>query len=281
MVTKYFQKVGSADGANKLRDNPCQLLDFMRILLPAGGSYEGDTAGHEALFVVLSGQARVRAAGADFPNVGGRANVFAGKPHAVYLPPRCRYQVDVPSGGPGFDAALAMAKAEDGSAPFHVEPDAIRSGKWGISNFSRTYHQILVHGQHPGHKVSRLIAGETFTPSGNWSTYPPHRHEKEDPPREAYMEEMYYFRIAPSDGWGLARYYTDDRRIDDAYTIEDNTILMMPNGYHTVTSTPGYTTYYLWFLAGNTRVQAAFEDPHLSWVGRTIPMIRNIEENLS
>jgi len=277
----YFESLDSKPGLNPLRENPCRLLDFARLVLPAGGTYEGGTEGREALLVVLSGAAAVHAGGVDFPSVGGRGSVFAGKPHSLYLPPDCRYRVEVPSGGSGFEAAIPMAKTSHQGAPFLIEPDAVRTGKWGISNFSRNYHQILVHGQHPGRTVSRLIVGETFTPSGNWSTYPPHRHEKDDPPREAFMEEMYYFRVAPQDGWGLARYYTDDRSVDEAYTVEDNTILMMPNGYHTVTSAPGYTTYYLWFLAGNTRVQAAVEDPRLAWVSRTIPMIKNIEDNLS
>ncbi|MEW5826503.1 MAG: 5-deoxy-glucuronate isomerase [Candidatus Bipolaricaulota bacterium] len=281
MFTKYFQKVNGDEGLNRLPENPCRLLDFVRLVLPPGTTFDGDTEDREGLLVVLAGQAHVSAGGIDFPSVGGRANVFAGRPHAVYLPPRCRYRVEVPSGGIGFEAALPLAKASDGSPPFLIEPEAVRSGKWGISNFSRTYHQICVHGQHPGRKVNRLIVGETFTPSGNWSTYPPHRHEKDDYPREVFMEEMYYFRVAPADGWGLARYYTDDRQIDEAFAVEDNTILMMPRGYHTVTSAPGYTTYYLWFLAGNTRLQAAADDPRLGWVSRTVPMIKNIEDNLS
>ena len=95
------------------------------------------------------------------------------------------------------------------------------------------------------------------------------------------MEEMYYFRVAPNDGWGLAKYYTDDKSIDEVYTVKDDTILMMPKGYHTVVSAPGYTTYYLWFLAGGTRTQATVDDPNVGWVSRAIPMIRNIEENLS
>jgi 5-deoxy-glucuronate isomerase len=277
----YFAHVKSEKGLNPLGKNPCKLLDFAKLSLEPGAVYEGNTEDREALLVVLSGMAAVSACGVDFPSVGGRAGVFAGKPHSVYMPPNCAYRVAVPADGLAFEAAIPMAKAADGSVPFLIEPDQVRSGKWGISNFSRNYHQILVQGQHPGRRISRLIVGETFTPSGNWSTYPPHRHERDDPPREVFMEEMYYFRVAPRDGWGLAKYYTDDRRIDDVYTVEDDSILMMPKGYHTVVSAPGYTTYYLWFLAGDTRTQATVDDPHLGWVSRAIPMIRNIEENLS
>ena len=277
----YFCDVPSETGFNPVAENPCNLLDFAKLVLPPGGEYEGKTGTNEALLVVLGGRASISACGVDFPEVGGRPNVMAGLPHALYLPPDCAYHVRVPDGLVGFEAAIPMAKADDGSAPFLIEPDSIRTGKWGISNFSRKFHQILVQGQHPGRRVQRLIVGETYTPSGNWSTYPPHRHEHDNPPNEVFMEEMYYFRVAPNDGWGLAKYYTDDESINDVYTVKDDTILMMPKGYHTVVSAPGYTTYYLWFLAGNTRTQATVDDPNVGWVGRAIPMIRNIEENLS
>jgi len=277
----YFADVRSEVGLNPLGENPCALLDFAKIALPPGGTYEGNTGDREGLLVVLSGTATINACSVEFENVGGRPNVFSGLPHAVYMPPDCPFKISVPEGARGFEAALPMAKASDGSAPFLIEPSQVRTGKWGISNFSRRFHQILVQGQHPGRRVSRLIVGETFTPSGNWSTYPPHRHEHDNPPHEAFMEEMYYFRVAPSEGWGMAKYYNDDRSIDEAYTVKDDTILMMPTGYHTVVSAPGYATYYLWFLAGNTRVQAAVDDPDVGWVSRTIPMIKNIEENLS
>jgi len=277
----YFIDVKSEDGLNELSENPCNLLGFAKLSLPPGGELSGNTGDREALLVVLCGTASIQANGVEFANVGGRPNVFSGKPHSIYLPPGSNYSVSVPSDRGPFEAALPMAKAEDGCPPFLIEPDQVRSGKWGISNFSRVFHQILVQGQHPGRRVSRLIVGETFTPSGNWSTYPPHRHEFDNPPHEVFMEEMYYFRVAPKEGWGLAKYYNDDRSIDEAYTVKDDTILMMPTGYHTVVSAPGYTTYYMWFLAGNTRTQAVVDDPDVGWVSRAIPMIRNIEENLS
>jgi len=70
----------------------------------------------------------------------------------------------------------------------------------------------------------------------------------------------------------MTRYYNGE--VDTGYIVRDSTILMAPNGYHTVVSAPGYTTYYLWALAGNHRIQATADDPALSWVGRTVPMLR-------
>jgi len=277
----YFENIDQGEGLNLLKENPCQLLDFGKLIVPPGGEYQGNTGDNEAVLVVLSGVAAVEAGNEKFAKVGGRPSVFTGKPYSVYLPPECEYKVQVNDDVAPFKAALALAKADTGGRPFLIPPEDVVVGKWGVSNFSRTYHQILVKGLQPDHPVHRIIVGETFTPSGNWSTYPPHKHEKDDLPREVFMEEMYYFKVNPPDGWGLAKHYTDDRSIDNVYTVRDETILKMPKGYHTVVSAPGYTTYYLWFLAGNTRTQAVVSDPEVGWVNRVVPVIKNIEENLS
>lgn len=84
---------------------------------------------------------------------------------------------------------------------FLITPDQVETGTWGAANFSRTFHSVLVDTDQPVH---RLIVGETFTPSGNWSTYPPHKHEKEVPGKEVFMEEFYFFKVNTPDGWGTA-----------------------------------------------------------------------------
>ena len=94
------------------------------------------------------------------------------------------------------------------------------------------------------------------------------------------MEEINYYRVSPEDGWGLAKHYTDAGDIDSVHTVRDDSVLMIPRGYHTVVSAPGCVTYYLWFLAGETRTQAARLDPRSQWVSRAIPMIQNAKENL-
>ncbi len=278
----YFQNVDTNEAAfHRLQENPCSILDFARLALAPGEEFEGHTGDCETLLVALSGLADVTACGVEHASVGGRRSPFDGKPHAVYMPPDCAYHVRVSAEGAAFDAALTMARASDGTAPFLIEPDHVLVGKHGISNFSRSYHELLVKGQHLGRKVSRLIVGETYTPSGNWSSYPPHRHDVAGVQDNMAMEEMCYFRVQPAGGWGLARHYTEDGDIDAAYTIKDNTVLTIPRGYHTIVSAPGYTTYCLWFLAGATRERVAITDPNTAWVSDAIPMIRNIEENLS
>lgn len=265
----YFQPVPSGAGLNRLPANPCQLLDFAYLVLAAGERFEAATGEREVLAVVLGGRGAFTVGGRQFASVGGRPNVFSGKPHAVYMPCGASYTIEAQG---RLEVALVSAPSDLAVEPYVIGPERVATGVWGAANFSRNYHQILTTASQPDLPARRLIVGETFTPSGNWSTFPPHRHEVDDLPREAYHEELYFFKVTPPDGFGLTRYYTAEH--DAAYVVRDNTILLMPKGYHTVVSAPGYTTYYLWALAGSQRVQASPEDPALAWVSRTVPMLK-------
>jgi 5-deoxy-glucuronate isomerase len=267
----YFEAVPTKDALNRVTGNPFKLLDFQLLILPDGGKHSAATGGREVLMVILSGKATVTAGSKTFAGIGGRPNPFSGKPHSVYLP--CGTDYAVTAAG-RLEAALVSAPSELKTDPYGIGPEKITTGVWGAANFSRNFHQILTLAGQPDLPAQRLIVGETYTPSGNWSTFPPHKHEKEDLPREAFHEELYFFKIHPGDGFGLTRYYNGE--VDTGYVVRDNTILMAPNGYHTVVSAPGYTTYYLWALAGNHRIQATADDPALGWVGRTVPMLKSL-----
>jgi 5-deoxy-glucuronate isomerase len=159
--------------------------------------------------------------------------------------------------------------------PYVIGPDKIENGRWGAANFGRTYHRILTEIAQPDLPARRLIVGETYTPSGNWSTYPPHRHKVDNLPAEAQHEEGYYYRINPTGGFGVSIVYTDEGE-QEAVLVKDHWMQLMPEGYHTVVSTPGYTTYFLWFLAGTQRTQGALEDGTMAWVGQQVPMLRSL-----
>ncbi len=265
----YFERVPNAQGANQLPSNPCQLLDFNLLVLADGKEYVSTSGNREFIAVILGGKGTFVVGDKTFENVGGRPNVFSGKPHSVYIP--CQSDFKITARG-ALEIALYSAPSELKTAPYVIAPDRVAAGVWGAANFSRNYHQILTLASQPDLPAQRLIVGETFTPSGNWSTFPPHRHENEDLPREAFHEEMYFFKVSPADGFGIARYYNDE--LDTGFIVRDNSILMAPKGFHTVVSAPGYTTYYLWALAGNHRIQATVDDPALAWVGRTVPMLK-------
>ena len=275
---KYFASLESERGLNALPHNPCNLLGFGLLVLPAGEQFSSETGEREVLAVILGGKATFEVDGKRFEKVGGRPNVFAGKPHSVYLPAGVEYTVAAEG---AVQIGMTSAPSDLEAEPYVIAPEQVTDGVWGAANFKRYYHQILTLTAQPDLAARRLIVGETFTPSGNWSTYPPHKHEVDDLPREAFMEEMYFFKITPTDGFGICRYYADgghrnDQGVEANFTVRDNTILMAPRGYHTVVSAPGYMTYYLWFLAGEHRIQAVEGDPNLDWVGHTVPMLREL-----
>ncbi len=269
---KYFTSLGTEQGLNALPHNPCRLLDFNLLELSAGDEFAGQTEEREVLAVIFGGKATFELAGMRFEKVGGRPNVFAGKPYSVYLPAGADYRITAES---PVEIGLTSAPSDLETAPYVISPEQVANGVWGAANFRRYFHQILTLAAQPDLPARRLIVGETFTPSGNWSTYPPHKHEVDDLPREAFQEEMYFFKVNPADGFGICHYYNDHGE-EENFTVRDNTIMMAPIGYHTVVSAPGYTTYYLWFLAGEHRIQAVAGDSKLGWVDRTVPMLREL-----
>lgn len=269
---KYFADVPAEAGINELPHNPCRLLDMQLVRLGDREQITGDTGDREVLAVIMGGRADFEAGGKKFEKVGGRPNPFAGKPHSVYLPAGTSYTI---TGAGPVEMALVSAPSDLECEPYVIGPDRVASGVWGAANFARRFNQILTLAAQPDLPARRLIVGETFTPSGNWSTYPPHKHEVDDLPREAYHEEIYFFKVAPGDGFGICHYY-NDRGEEENFTVRDNTVLMAPYGFHTVVSAPGYTTYYLWFLAGDHRIQATADDPALGWVGRTVMMLKEL-----
>jgi len=262
-----FLSVQSFSGMNKLSVNPCKLLDFQLLNLGDGETFESESGSRELLAVMFGGKATFTVGDELFDRVGERPNVFAGKPYAVYIPCQTGYTI---TGIGGTEIGLVSAPSDLLSAPYVIPPEKVTTAVRGAANFKSRVHAVLSLAGQPELPARRLIVGESFIPSGNWGTYPPHRHQKDDLPRESAMEEMYFFKVNPPDGFGLTRQYNDD--MDSAYVVRDNTILMAPNGYHTVVSAPGYTTYVLWFMAGSQRILAAAEDPVLAWVSRTVPM---------
>lgn len=258
--------------------NGMKYLGFERLVLPSGRRHTSSSEDFEIFLVVLGGKCTVKVRDKVFEKIGERRNVFSGRPFAVYLPFKTEFSIEALDFGCEVALAKALIHETAKIEPYLITPSQVNVGKWGISNYSRVFHQIAVDEKHPAVK---LMVGETFTPSGNWSTYPPHRHERHNPPEEVFLEEIYYYRVDHPKGWGLARHYSDDGTIDFAGVIKDDTLHLIPKGYHTVVAAPGFTVYYLWFLAGEERVQIPYVDPEMRFIDQATKMIKNIEDNLS
>jgi len=185
--------------------------------------------------------------------------VFDQKPYATYLPSHTEFDLKVEEEG---EIAFCESKGSDKKKVIFITPSEVKERHLGSDNFQRIAFDIF----HEGLEANFLLVGETISKPGNWSSFPPHKHDTYDPPNEVALEELYFFMFKPKDGFGIQRIYTDDRSVDELFLVEDRSVVLIPAGYHPVVSTPGYSHYYLWVLAGEKRILRPNYDPHYKWM---------------
>ena len=258
-------------------------IHFEARHLDTGGSWSFDTGEHEFAFVNLTGRYTVVSNRGEWHGIGGRPNVFAGAAHVLYLPRRTRLTVTAEEGG---DFAVTWVATDEHHDPFLVRPQDVPISIRGGDNVSRQINDLLP----PGSPVHRLVLVEVYTPSGNWSSYPPHKHDvhiedAEGNLIEADLEEIYFYRLDKPEGYAYQRIYTDARSplhqagypIDAVVIARHNCAVLVPEGYHPVVSAPGYTTYYLNVLAGSAQSLANQDDPRYAWVKESY---RSVDDRL-
>lgn len=247
-------------------------IHFQARRLAAGGSWSFETGEHELALVVLGGQLSVESNRGNWNDVGGRENVFSGLPHSLYLPRQTQFKV---TANTACEFAVAWTPVDEDFPPRLVTPAEVTTEIRGGDHATRQINNMLP----PGFPCSRLVVVEVYTPGGNWSSYPPHKHDvhKTGPDGrllEADLDEIYYYRIDPPDGYALQRVYTDPESplhragcpIDAAVIAHDHDVVLIPEGYHPVSSPVGYTTYYLNVLAGSAQSLANSDDPQYAWI---------------
>ena len=235
-------------------------VGFTELRLSGGMQTERPASEHEVVVIVLEGAASVTAGGQRWSSLGSRADVFEGPPPPVLLlEPGLDLTVEAESSATIIVAAAPAAKLRRSTL---YEPGDIHVETRGAGVTERRIHHLLP----PGIEAGRLILFEVYTPGGNWSSYPPHKHDTEDPPREAYLEELYYYRFARPEGWGFARVYTPDRDLDASYAVTDRDVLLIPRGYHPFGAPAGYDAYYLNVMAGPNRAWHFTVDPDHAWL---------------
>ena len=235
-------------------------VGFTAYRLRAGQAVRCPADDRERLAVLLEGRAAVSVGEHDFGVLGSRASVFDGPPPPVVL---------VEPGRPVEIVAEAEALVVVASAPggpvrrtAYVAPAEILVEVRGTGQTERRIHHLLP----PSADAGRLIAFEVFTPGGNWSSYPPHKHDTEDPPREARLEELYFYRFARPQGFAFQRVYTPDRSLDEVMAPGDGDVVLVPAGYHPVGAPAGYDCYYLNVMAGPNRAWHFTVDPDHAWL---------------
>ena len=234
-------------------------ITFGILRLGSGEKFAENSDSNEIGLVILTGKCSVKVGKYDYKSVGNRASVFGGKAYGIYIPPNTDYEV---VGEDKVEIALCKAPADLKAEPVLVTPDQVNIRTVGQHNWRRYVHDII----DARITASKLVIGETFNPPGNWSSYPPHRHDYDNLPDESEQEELYFFKVEPPQGFGIQRIYTDDLSVNKVYVVQNNSVVAIPKGYHPVSAAPGYQLYYLWVLAGEKRILKPKDDPAHSWV---------------
>jgi len=243
-----------------------KLIEFGVLGLKRGAKFSLATRGREVAGVVLSGTCAVKGRGISWEHLGERKSVFDGPATGFYLPVKTTVQIQAET---DCMVALSKAPASKKKKPVVVRPQEVTIRDVGRHNWRRSVQDVL------GLNVDaeKLVVGETFNPPGNWSSSPPHRHDFDNLPEESEQEEVYYFKVSPPQGFGVQRIYTDDRDVDEIYSLQDDDVVAIPRGYHPVGAAPGYRLYYLWILAGKKRILQPRDDPDHAWLKNCEPII--------
>ena len=239
-----------------------QHVGFQVVKLQPGQRHEGGIEGREACLVILSGTANIRAGALSVDAVGNRQSVFEdAPPAAVYVPAGTSYRIE----------AVTTVERAIGTAPGSGtgEPRLIDSSRMSLEVRGQGTNQRFVRNILPETEPAEsLLVVEVITPGGHWSSYPPHKHDTATEGEETALEETYYHRLNPPQGFAIQRVYTDDRSIDETITVEDGDVVMVPRGYHPVGAPHGYDVYYLNVMAGPRRNWIFRNDPTHDWIVR-------------
>ncbi|MFB4212714.1 5-deoxy-glucuronate isomerase [Shouchella sp. JSM 1781072] len=242
-------------------NTPLEYVGFAVIDLEEGAVFEETLTNQECCAVILTGKATVVAGEQTFESLGTRKSVFEKVPtDSVYITKEETYRVQAET-----DARIALCYAPG----LTKRQNRLLSGKdihpehRGIKMNQRSVHNILPDSLDV---ADSLLVVEVYTESGNFSSYPPHKHDQDNLPHESFLEETYYHEQDPPQGFVFQRVYTDDRSLDETMTVEHGDVVLVPAGYHPVGVPDGYTSYYLNVMAGPKRTWKFYNDPAHEWI---------------
>lgn len=248
-----------------------EVIGFDLIKLNPGESITADSNEYELGLVILSGVCGIKADCVNEGGLGSRNSVFDGKPTTVYVPRDTIYTVTAEGYIP-VEIGVCKVKADKKYEAFVVRPEDITTEHRGKLNWQRDVNDIITS-KYEG-KVDKIVLGETYGCAGQWSSYPSHKHDTDNMPFEVNMEEIYHFKVNPSQGFGIQVMYSDDMSLKESYIVRDGDSVAIKNGYHPVAAAPGYSVYYLWVMAGKSgRKLTPCDDPKHAWVKAVEKMI--------
>ncbi|HEY4601362.1 MAG TPA: 5-deoxy-glucuronate isomerase [Cerasibacillus sp.] len=234
-------------------------MDIVR--LEKGDLYKVETGDREMIALLLSGKANVKTKENHWNDIGKRMSVFEKTPsYSVYAPNDDFVELEALT---EVEVAICTAPGKGSFKARLISPEDVDVAQRGSGNMSRTIHSVLPETA----DADSLFIFEVYTPEGNWSSYPPHKHDTDDFPNETYLEETYYHKINPSEGgFAIQRVYTDDRSLNETIVVNDGDAVLVPKGHHPCATPPGYELYYLNVMAGPIRSWKFTNDPDHDWL---------------
>lgn len=229
--------------------------------LKSGERAAEQTGETEVILVLVEGKAKIIGSGKDFGELGDRMKVFEKKPpHCVYVPAGSNWTAEATT-----DCVLAIctAPAMPGREAQQIGPEGISLVERGKGANTRYIYPIAMEDRDV---ADSLLVTEVFTPSGNWSSYPPHRHDEDNFPEMTYLEETYYHRLNPAQGFGFQRVFTEDGSLDETMAVSDGDVVLVPKGHHPCGVPHGYEMYYLNVMAGPLRKWRFQNHPDHDWI---------------
>ncbi|WP_257666855.1 5-deoxy-glucuronate isomerase [Parapedobacter tibetensis] len=267
-----YQHVSKEDGG-------WQYLNFAARTMKRGEVWESHTGDHEYAIILLSGNYRVNTDKGSWQTINGRKDVFSGIAHSLYLPRHTHFELVAESDV--LDIAYGWCETDQDFAPVFKTPEEVQIEIRGGDNATRQINDLLG----PGFPCHRLVAVEVYTPSGNWSSFPAHKHDERIVAEngelvEARLEETYFYKISKPHGYAIQQVYTSDGSLNEIAVARHNDVVLVPKGYHPVVAGHGYDVYYLNFLTGSDQSLANTPDPDHAWIFGTwkgtderIPMV--------
>ncbi len=235
-------------------------VGFKVFSLTAGQSLKRETGNKEVCLVLLAGKADVGTSKLKLANIGQRMDIFEQvPPYSVYVPSGDFYKITAQT---PLHIAVCSAPGKGTYPDRLIAPGEVGVETRGYGSMERHIHHILPENK----SADSLLVVEVFTPGGHWSSYPPHKHDQDDLPYEAYLEETYYHKVKPDTGFAVQRVYTPDGSLDETMIVKDGDVVLVPKGFHPVSAAPGYDLYYLNVMAGPERTWKFFNDPAHEWL---------------
>lgn len=237
-----------------------QYVGFEAYMLQPGKTLTQDTGSNEVCIVFVAGKGSVKTNDGQFDHIGQRMSPFERtKPYSVYVPPSNSFTVTADT---DLEIAVCKAPARGKFPSYLIGPDKVESVNRG-KGFNKRFVQNILDDVADSES---LLVVEVFTDEGNTSSYPSHKHDQDNIPHETYLEETYYHRFDPPQGWAMQRIYTDSRDLDECVAPYDKDVVMTPKGYHPVATIAGYDNYYLNVMAGPTKLwRFTWEKDH-AWI---------------